>query len=91
MSHDEPNRILNFAPMGMWWEITRSTADTAGEFFEAVNVLAPGFAGPHCIHIHLLKRAMRCCPAHSTSAWMVRGGTLRLVNQLQFQPARLTH
>jgi mannose-6-phosphate isomerase-like protein (cupin superfamily) len=35
----------------MWWEITRSTSDTAGELFEAVNVLAPGFGGPP-LHIH---------------------------------------
>jgi hypothetical protein len=27
--------------MGMWWEITKSTADTRGERFEAINVLGP--------------------------------------------------
>jgi mannose-6-phosphate isomerase-like protein (cupin superfamily) len=37
--------------MGMWWEITRSTADTEGELFEAMNVLAPAFAGPP-VHVH---------------------------------------
>jgi mannose-6-phosphate isomerase-like protein (cupin superfamily) len=37
--------------MGMWWEITKSTADTGGELFEAINVLGPNFAGPP-LHIH---------------------------------------
>ena len=46
-----PERVLDFAPLGMWWEITRSTADTGGALFEAVNVLAPGFAGPP-LHLH---------------------------------------
>ena len=45
------NRVLDFAQIGMWWEITKSTADTGGELFEAINVLAPGFAGPP-LHIH---------------------------------------
>ena len=45
------DRVLDFAPIGMWWEIARSTADTRGERFEAVNVLAPGFAGPP-LHVH---------------------------------------
>jgi mannose-6-phosphate isomerase-like protein (cupin superfamily) len=44
-------RVLDFGPMGMWWEITKSTADTGGELFEAVNVLAPDIAGPP-LHIH---------------------------------------
>jgi mannose-6-phosphate isomerase-like protein (cupin superfamily) len=48
----DPDRILDFAPIGIWWEVTRSTADTDGEAFEAVNVLAPGFGGPplHLYH-----------------------------------------
>ncbi len=37
--------------MGMWWEITRSTSDTNGELFEAINVLEPGFKGPP-LHTH---------------------------------------
>jgi quercetin dioxygenase-like cupin family protein len=37
--------------MGMWWEITRSTADTRGELLEAINVIGPDFAGPP-LHIH---------------------------------------
>jgi mannose-6-phosphate isomerase-like protein (cupin superfamily) len=45
------DRVLDFGPVGMWWEITRSTADTGGELFEAINVLAPDFAGPP-LHIH---------------------------------------
>src|SRR5215467_14202001 len=44
-------RVLDFGPVGMWWEITKSTADTGGELFEAINVLAPGFGGP-ALHIH---------------------------------------
>src|SRR5439155_3029646 len=51
MTSEEQGRILDFAPIGMWWEITKSTADTGGALFEAINVLAPGFAGPP-LHIH---------------------------------------
>src|SRR5687767_14065959 len=45
------DRILDFAATGMWWEITRSTADTGGAFLEMTNVIAPGFAGPP-VHLH---------------------------------------
>ena len=51
MMASDPARVLDFAPIGMWWEITRSTADTHGALFEAVNVIAPDFAGPP-LHIH---------------------------------------
>ncbi len=34
----------------MWWEITRSTADTSGELFEAINWIEPGMPGPP-IHV----------------------------------------
>jgi len=51
MGSASQDRVLDFGPMGMWWEITQSTADTDGELFEAVNVLAPGFGGPP-LHIH---------------------------------------
>jgi quercetin dioxygenase-like cupin family protein len=51
MASADPDRILDFAPMGMWWQITRSTADTGGELFEAINVVAPGFPGPP-LHLH---------------------------------------
>jgi len=51
MTSNNQERILDFAATGMWWEITRTTADTDGEFFEAINVIAPGFAGPP-LHIH---------------------------------------
>ena len=51
MTASDPARVLDFAPIGMWWEITRSTADTHGALFEAVNVIAPDFAGPP-LHIH---------------------------------------
>jgi mannose-6-phosphate isomerase-like protein (cupin superfamily) len=45
-------RQLDFHPgMDMRWEITRSTADTAGELFEATNWLGPGMAGPP-VHVH---------------------------------------
>ena len=51
MASTRPDRVLDFGPIGMWWEITRSTADTGGELFEAVNVIAPGFGGPP-LHLH---------------------------------------
>ncbi len=46
------DRRLDFHPgMGMRWEITRSTADTAGELFEATNWLDPRMPGPP-VHVH---------------------------------------
>ena len=35
----------------MRWEITRSSADTGGELFEASNWVDPGMAGPP-VHVH---------------------------------------
>ena len=61
----DASRILDFAPIGMWWEITKTTADTGGELFEAVNVLAPGFAGPP-LHIH----------PHAEESYEVQAGLL---------------
>jgi hypothetical protein len=46
MTPKDRDRILDFTPIGMWWEITKSTADTGGELFEATNMVNPGFAGP---------------------------------------------
>jgi mannose-6-phosphate isomerase-like protein (cupin superfamily) len=37
--------------MGMRWEVTRSTADTAGELFETTNWLDPQMPGPPT-HVH---------------------------------------
>ena len=51
METSSQERNLDFGPIGMKWEITKSTADTGGDFFEAVNVLAPKFAGPP-LHFH---------------------------------------
>jgi quercetin dioxygenase-like cupin family protein len=51
MGSASQDRVLDFGPIGMWWEITKSTADTGGELFEAINVVAPTFAGPP-LHIH---------------------------------------
>ena len=51
MRSTDGDRILDFAPIGMRWEVTRSTADTGGEAFEAINVLAPDFGGPP-LHLH---------------------------------------
>jgi mannose-6-phosphate isomerase-like protein (cupin superfamily) len=51
MSAEDKDRILDFAAIGMWWEITQTTADTGGERFEAINVIAPGFSGPP-LHLH---------------------------------------
>jgi mannose-6-phosphate isomerase-like protein (cupin superfamily) len=65
MSSMSQERVLDFAPIGMWWEITRSQADTAGERFEAVNVLAPGFSGPP-LHLH----------PHAEESYEVLSGTL---------------
>ena len=65
MTAKDQDRILDFAATGMWWEITRSTADTGGEFFEAINVLEPGFAGPP-LHIH----------PHAEESYHVLEGTL---------------
>jgi mannose-6-phosphate isomerase-like protein (cupin superfamily) len=45
------DRILDFSPMGMRWEITKSTADTGGQLFEAINVIGRDFAGPP-LHMH---------------------------------------
>jgi mannose-6-phosphate isomerase-like protein (cupin superfamily) len=45
-------RELDFRPgMDMTWEITRSTADTAGELFEATNWVAAHMGGPP-VHVH---------------------------------------
>ncbi len=45
-------RQLDFRPgMDMWWEITRSTADTRGELFEATNWLDAQMPGPP-VHVH---------------------------------------
>ena len=43
-----PNdRNLDFHPgMGMRWEVTRSTADTGGDLFEATNWVDPRMPGP---------------------------------------------
>lgn len=51
MTAEAQDRMLDFGAMGMRWEITRSTDDTSGELFEAINILAPGFAGPP-LHTH---------------------------------------
>jgi quercetin dioxygenase-like cupin family protein len=46
------DRRLDFHPgMEMWWEITRSAADTGGELFEATNWIGPEMAGPP-LHVH---------------------------------------
>jgi mannose-6-phosphate isomerase-like protein (cupin superfamily) len=65
MTSTDRDRILDFAAIGMWWEITKSTSDTGGELFEAVNVIAPGFAGPP-LHIH----------PHAEESYCVKEGTL---------------
>src|SRR2546421_619713 len=46
------DRELDFHPgMEMRWQITRTTADTAGELFEATNWVGPGMGGPP-VHVH---------------------------------------
>jgi mannose-6-phosphate isomerase-like protein (cupin superfamily) len=44
-------RTLDFGSTGMWWEVTKTTEETNGASFEAINVIAPGFEGPP-LHIH---------------------------------------
>jgi mannose-6-phosphate isomerase-like protein (cupin superfamily) len=51
MASETGDRRLDFGPAGMWWEITHTTADTGGEYFEAINMLNPGFGGPP-LHAH---------------------------------------
>jgi mannose-6-phosphate isomerase-like protein (cupin superfamily) len=51
MESTAASRIMDFGPMGMSWEVTRTTAESGGEAFEAINVLAPGFGGPP-LHLH---------------------------------------
>ncbi|WP_165246622.1 cupin domain-containing protein [Paludisphaera soli] len=51
MESTAAERILDFAPIGMCWEVTRTTAESGGASFEAVNVLTPGFGGPP-LHVH---------------------------------------
>lgn len=65
MTTKDQDRILDFAPIGMWWEITKPTTDTGGELFEAINVLAPAFAGLP-LHIH----------PHAEESYAVQSGTL---------------
>ena len=65
MPAKEYDRILDFAATGMWWEITKSTVETGGDLFEAINVVAPGFAGPPS-HIH----------PHAEESYHVMEGTL---------------
>jgi mannose-6-phosphate isomerase-like protein (cupin superfamily) len=49
---DGEDRRLDFRPgMEMWWEITRSSEDTAGELFEATNWIEPRMPGP-LVHVH---------------------------------------
>lgn len=49
---DSAGRQLDFHPgMEMRWEITRSTADTAGELFEARNWVGAHMGGPP-VHVH---------------------------------------
>ena len=52
MSDHSNDRHLDFHPgMGMRWEITRSTEDTAGDLFEATNWVDPHMPGPP-VHVH---------------------------------------
>ncbi|MDQ3103206.1 MAG: cupin domain-containing protein [Actinomycetota bacterium] len=46
-------RDLDFHPgMDMRWEITRSTAETGGELFEATNWIGPGMTSGPPLHVH---------------------------------------
>ena len=62
---ESEDRILDFSATGMWWEITKSTADTRGELLEAINIIVAGFSGPP-VHIH----------PHAEESYHVLEGTL---------------
>jgi mannose-6-phosphate isomerase-like protein (cupin superfamily) len=52
MTPSDNDRHLDFHPgMGMRWEVTRSTEDTAGALFEATNWIDPHMPGPP-VHVH---------------------------------------
>jgi len=63
----DEDRILDFVPVGMWWEITHTAADTGGERFEAINVLGRTFAGPP-LHVH----------PNAEESYAVQSGTLEV-------------
>ena len=48
----EADRLLDFRPgTDMWWEITKSAADTHGEYLQTINHIGPSRGGPP-VHIH---------------------------------------
>jgi mannose-6-phosphate isomerase-like protein (cupin superfamily) len=48
----DDDRQWDFSPgMAMRWEITRNTADSGGELFEATNWVGPRMGGPP-VHVH---------------------------------------
>lgn len=51
MDTDAGDRILQFGPGGMRWEVTGTTAETGGASFDAINVIPPHFGGPP-LHVH---------------------------------------
>lgn len=47
------NRELDFRPgMDMRWEVTRGTAESGGELFEAHNWIGPGMTSGPPVHVH---------------------------------------
>jgi mannose-6-phosphate isomerase-like protein (cupin superfamily) len=65
MTTETASRHLDFGTTGMWWDVTHTTDDTAGGYFEAVNVLLAHFAGPP-LHAH----------PHAEESYAVTEGTL---------------
>ena len=63
--------------MGMWWEITRSTADTSGELFEAINWIEPRMPGPP-VHVH----------PTAAESYEVLEGTLEVFMEGKWSPVR---
>lgn len=64
----DAKRVLDFHPaMGMRWEITRSTEDTAGELFESTQWFDAREPGPN-VHLH----------PSSDDAFTVIDGTLEI-------------
>jgi mannose-6-phosphate isomerase-like protein (cupin superfamily) len=52
----EPSRILDWGPLFGYWTITRSTADTGGQYLEIRVVTPPGDGPPLHVHHHAEER-----------------------------------
>jgi mannose-6-phosphate isomerase-like protein (cupin superfamily) len=62
----DPSRILDWGPLFGKWTLTRTTADTKGEYLEAHVVTPPGDGPP--LHVHY----------HAEESYQVLSGTLEV-------------